>query len=529
VLPRPAAAPARRRGADALPRLRVARAPAAPPDRRARVLRGVAATTSGLLLALALPPFDLDRLAFVALVPLLWAWRGASTRDGAWYGFAFGLAYFGIVFAWARYFGVVAIMPFVLANAAYPAAAGALLGAYTRRGVRSPWLVAAVWVVFEGLRARWPLGGLPWAEVGMTLHDWSWGRALATWGGIPLASFLVVAANGWLLELGIALSTRRRARVPALSLVAVVLVVVAAAGLRPEPTTSGRVRFALLQGNDQNRDLTPEEQASDYLTRAHFALADTLHGRYDLVVFPESALERDPERTPALRDEIVALADRLDATVAVNARTAAPDDGLYNANLVYDPGGALQGEYAKRHLVPFGEYVPFRSVLEHIPVVGPALDQVWFDYTAGDTRRAFRAGGHRFETVICFESAFPATTRDAARDGAEFIVVSTNNRSYRRSGLSAQHVALSQMRAAETGRPVLHAAISGISAVIDADGRVLDRTELFEKTITEGRIATTTGTTPFVRLGDWVLAACVLALIVTAWVAQRRWAGRGRP
>ncbi len=190
----------------------------------------------------------------------------------------------------------------------------------------------------------------------------------------------------------------------------------------------------------------------------------------------------------------------------VNARTAAPDGGLYNANLVYDPGGKLQGQYAKRHLVPFGEYIPYRSLLDWIP----ELDHVSFDYTPGRSRTQFRAGGHPFESVICYESAYPQYTRDAARDGAEFLVVSTSNRSFGRSGLSAQHVALSQMRAAETGRPVLHAAISGISAVVDADGRVLQRSELFEKTVTDGTIATTTGTTPYVRFGDWFVAACRL-------------------
>jgi len=468
-------------------------------------------------------------LALVALIPLLWAWRGATSRDAAVYAFAFGIVYFGVVFEWSRYFGILAIVPFVLAYTAYAVAAGALLGAFTERGVRSPFLVAAIWVVFEGLRGRWPLGGLPWADVGLALHDQGWGRALATWGGIPLASFLVVACNGWLLELGIASVKRRRVLVPAGAVVAIVVVVVAATALRPEPTVTGKIRFALLQGNDQNRELTIDEQANGYLTKEHFALADQLEGKYDLVVFPESALERDPERSPALRERIVALADRLDATVVVNARTAAPHGGLYNANLVYSPNGKLQGQYAKRHLVPFGEYVPFRNLIDWIPGVHTALEQVSFDYTAGKGRTRFSAGGHPFETAICFESAFPSVTRDAVRDGAELLVVSTNNRSYRRSGLSAQHVALSQMRAAETGRPVLHAAISGISAVIEPDGSVRERTALFEKTITDGTIATTTGTTPYVRFGDWVLAACLLGVLVTAVVAQRRWSRQARP
>lgn len=441
--------------------------------------------------------------------------------------------YFGIVYEWSRYFGLVAIVPLVLASSAYVVATGALVGACNRRGVRSPFLVAAIWVVFEGLRGRWPLGGLPWADAGLALHDLGWGRALATWGGVPLASFVVVAVNGWLVELGLGIAARARRRPGASRRIAVagavlgsiIVAVTAAALFRPEPTVTGRVTFALLQANDQNRDLTRREEARDYLTNAHFALAEGLTGRYDLIVFPESALERDPERSGALRDRIVELAARHHANVLVNARTEAPDHGLSNANLVYTPRGRLQGVYAKRHLVPFGEYVPFRRLLGRLG----ALDRISFDYTPGQGRTMFRAGGHRFQTVICFESAFAPLVRDAVRDGAELLVVSTNNRSYRRSGLSAQHVALGQMRAAETGRPVLHAAISGITAVIDADGTVRDRSELFVNRITQGSIETTSGRTPYVRFGEWVLAGCLLGLLVAAVVSQRRGSRRARP
>ena len=124
--------------------------------------------------------------------------------------------------------------------------------------------------------------------------------------------------------------------------------------------------------------------------------------------------------------------------------------------------------------------------------------------------------------MICFESSFAPLVRNAVRDGAEFLVVSTNNRSYRRSGLSAQHVAISQMRAAETGRPILHAAISGISAVVEPDGSVRERSKLFVNQVTSGTIETTTGTTPFVRLGEWVVAGCLLGLILAALAAHRR-------
>ena len=112
--------------------------------------------------------------------------------------------------------------------------------------------------------------------------------------------------------------------------------------------------------------------------------------------------------------------------------------------------------------------------------------------------------------------------RDDVRGGAQFIIVTTNNRSYRRSGLAAQHLALSQMRAAETARAVLHASISGISGVVDPDGRVHDTSTLFVNKVTTGTIAATTGETLYVRLGDWVVAISSFALLgAGVWSVRR--------
>jgi apolipoprotein N-acyltransferase len=124
--------------------------------------------------------------------------------------------------------------------------------------------------------------------------------------------------------------------------------------------------------------------------------------------------------------------------------------------------------------------------------------------------------------VICFESAFGPLVRDFVRDGAQAIVVSTNNRSYQRSGNSEQHLALGQMRAAETGRAVLQASVSGISAVIDPDGSVHDRTELFESAVVTASVPTSTGDTLYVRYGDWVVLLSAIAVVLVTIVAVRR-------
>jgi apolipoprotein N-acyltransferase len=287
------------------------------------------------------------------------------------------------------------------------------------------------------------------------------------------------------------------------------------------PKTVGEFHVALLQGNDKNRDLTAAEVRARYIPAQHFALADRLHGKYDLVVFPESSMDDDPRLDEYLSENLHQVGARLDSYVLANAVTDAPDGRAVNLNLLYAPDGRLIGTYAKRHLVPYGEEVPFRKQIEHII---PAVNQIPRDFAPGKKPGVFTVRGHRIATIICFESAFGYQVRPLVRKGAQLIVVSTNNRSYRRSANSAQHVDLGQMRAAETGRPVLQAAISGISAVIDAHGNVSHPTRLFVPSIVDARVALTTGETPYVRIGEWVPLACIAASAIALAIgfARRR-------
>jgi apolipoprotein N-acyltransferase len=417
-----------------------------------------------------------------------------------------------------RYFGAVAIVPLVLVLAGSVALAGGLVAGLARRGVSSPLLTAAVWTFVEALFGRWPLGGFAWCNLGITLHDVPAARALASLGGVLLVSFVIVAVNGFLLDAVVALRERRRRPLvlAAIGLAGLLAFTVVADVARFVPTETGRLRFALLQGDDQ--ELSLAGQNAQQLTPAHLALAGQLRGDFDLIVFPESAIDTDPEKDAALRGRLQQLAAEHRSAVLVNARTAGADGQVRNSNLLYSPQGKLEGVYSKQHLVPFGEYVPWRGQLGGIG----ELRQIPYDFEAGRRTKLFPVAGRPIGSVICFESAFGPLVRDFVSDGAQAIVVSTSNRSYRRSGNSEQHLAQSQMRAAETGRPVLQAAVSGISAVIEPDGTVRDTTGLFERTTVEGTVATTTGETPYVRFGDWVVALCALGLLGATVVAVRR-------
>jgi apolipoprotein N-acyltransferase len=400
--------------------------------------------------------------------------------------------------------------------------------------------------MIEAGRGRVPFGGFAWGEVGAAFHDLPVARSLAGWGGVALVSFVAVAFNGFALDAVLAGRTGRGRDLRRASTALAAGVALALAGhlVLPGPSPAGRLRAALVQGNDHNRELTPAELAARYLPRNHLRLAEGIKRPVDLVVFPESSLDADPRRDPFLDNALSGAARRLQAALLAGGNTEAPGDRLYNTVFLFGPGGErLPLVYRKQHLVPFGEFVPWREALSFIE----ALDQVPRDYAPGRRPTLFPVEGQRTRSpgdvprnargpgrvpleigvLICFESAFAPLARTYARDGAAALVVMTNNRSFRRSANSAQHLALSQMRAAETGRPVLHAGISGITGVIDAGGDLRARTSLFEPTVLEATVTATTGRTPYVAMGEWVLA--LAGTVVAGTVALALTRPRSRP
>jgi apolipoprotein N-acyltransferase len=286
-----------------------------------------------------------------------------------------------------------------------------------------------------------------------------------------------------------------------------------------------------VQGNDLNRDPTGEEVADRYIVRNHLRLAGQIETPVDLILLPESSLDADPRQDPYLDTALTSLAATKSADVLAGGNIPASGGRLSNAVFHYRPepadpkeptgSGRTDELYSKRHLVPFGEYVPWRSALSYIE----ELQQVPTDYEPGPGPTVFQTEDHRLGALVCFESAFGDLSRQYARLGADGLVVLTNNRSYRRSANSAQHLAMGQLRAAETGRPLLQAAISGLSAVVDHTGAVRAKTELFEPTVLTGEVTLYRGRTPYTSVGEWVPIASAV-LLAGCFAAMRR---RRRP
>ncbi len=515
VLPGEAPQSAEGQGQDALPRLRLN-----PSRLRLRFAVPVAAL-SGFLLSLSLPPADLGPVAFLASAPLLWLVREAGLRRGLLLGFVFGLAYFGAVLYWILLFGELAWGALTVVLAAYAGAFGFLAPMLWRgeRPVRSMVVLAALWTILEWIRGMWPVGGFTWGQLGSTQTGNPFLLPLASVAGVWGLSFVVLLVAGLLV---VAAERARTRPVSATALVAASLGLVLGPALIPVPRPDGpSLDVAAIQVDVREArglDALAEDRR---VAEMNIALHQRLAGDPpDLAVWGESSL--DPgANLPDFRVRVENAIGDVGMPTLAGAVVRTSDGRYHNEGLLFDGDGRIVGEYRKVHLVPFGEYVPFRAALDWIS----ALQQIPYDVTPGDRVHPLSFDGVTFGDVICFENSFPAIDRELATEGAGFLVVTTNNASYGFTAASQQHLAMSRLRAAENGRWVVHAAVSGISAFVDPEGRVVARTGLFEPAILRRDIRISTRLTLYTRFGDWVpWSAVVLAV---GWLLVPR--GRRSP
>lgn len=491
------------------------------PSRTSAHLAG--ACFGGLLLALAFPPVGAWPLGFVALTPLLWSLRTASRLRALLVGMAFGTTAFGVILYWILRFGETAWVALVVLSALFVVAFALLVRRVLR--VRSPALrvlgVAAAWTVVEYARGSWPLGGFTWGSLGISQVDDPLLLPLASVGGVWGVTFVAVAVNALVLD-AVMDRVRRRRRV---GRVAVAVALILAPVAIPASTAGGpRLEVATLQVDIREAigETTAEEDIQ--AARLHLDLHRELAQRPpDLIVWGESALDPGAASDPTTRDAVRRVVADVGTPTLVGA-VPTDDTGQRTSVLLFDEEGHVVDQYDKTHLVPFGEYVPWRGWLSWFE----ALRQIPVDRVPGQDIAPVRlAGLPSIGAPICFENAFPSLVREMVTEGAELLVVPVNNSSYGYSAASEQHLQMTRMRAVETGRWVVNAGISGISAIVDPSGRVVARTSLFETAILRGAVRASSSRTPFVRFGDWVVwsSGLLLALMLatTAGRSIRIW------
>ena len=435
-------------------------------------------------------------------------------------GLLFGITWFGPTTAWMYSLtapGYVAAVLFFAALHAF-AAAVATPSLFGKVGAHS---------LVEMTRLVMPFGGIPLATLGI-------GQAggpllpIARLGGVPLLTITVFAIGAMISQL---VATRRHStglRRSSMWMSATLAVLFATALVAPSGTDLAPVSVAAVQGGGQQGTSALDVPSID-VTNAHLAASQLVQvGDVDIVLWPENAIDvnRQPFAESFAADLVRAEASRLNVPFVVGVTEDAEfvydieTGNFVNAQYVIMPDGDVVDRYVKVIKVPFGEYIPFRSLLESL---GAPTRLIPKDAISGKGPAVVDVKGvATFGVVISWEVFFGSRSRDAVTSGGEIIINPTNGASYTWTILQSQQVASSKLRAVETGRWVIQVAPTGFSATVDPSGNVLEQSDISEQTLLYSTPMRRTGTTLYTRIGGAPFAVAALLLVIIPMMLTRR-------
>jgi apolipoprotein N-acyltransferase len=484
-----------------------------------------------------MPSLDWTPLAWVGLVPLVWGVQGRRPGRAFLLGWVTGVGFwlataYWIVHTIGNYTAVpvpvaaaiLGLMASVLACYHGAFAAGLAWGA--ARGLPWVWLAPGLWVLLEWMRG-WFFIGFPWAALGYSQHRFLDLVQVVEVTGVYGVSAILVLFNVVVARVLVARGPALRRQLPALAVVTALVVVLPLAGrvrrgqLAAMPVAD-RIKVGIAQGNvDQSRKWDPafqEETLARYerLTRA---AADA---GAEMVVWPETAVPFFLQEAGRQRRRVLDLARETEAFLLVGSPAAhrRADGGVGQTNRAYliGPGGRERDFYDKIRLVPFGEYVPYARILFFVDRMVTAVGGM----EAGRRATIFR-GPHDagFGALVCYEGIFPDLSRRMVGEDAAYLVNVTNDAWYGPTSAPAQHLVQATFRAIENRVPMVRAANTGISALIDFDGRVQWASALDHEVWHVGTIAWTDVRTFYTRFGDVFAWGCVLTTLGAGVVGLR--------
>ncbi|GAA1262592.1 apolipoprotein N-acyltransferase [Sphaerisporangium rubeum] len=516
--------------------------------------RPAAAVAGGLLLYVSFPPIGSWFLAPAGVALLTLAARGAAVRRAVWLGYLGGAAFLLPGLAWVRPIGYDAWLILVAVECLFLAAASGATALVTRLRWWPLW-VAALWVAQEWARGRFPVGGFPWMRLAFAQGESPF-TPYAALGGAPLVTF-AVALCGALLAFAALRLTRSGAAAPtgrsrtaapdsattaapgdpgglrtAALLLAGVLAVPLLGYAVPRPAAEGGrvIRVGVVQGDVPGEGMgflgdKPAVVLGNHARVTHEMAADVRAGRMprpDIVIWPENSTDIDPYRSAQARQTIDAAASDIGVPILVGAIAVDPDgEHRRTRAIVWDPRTGPGAYYDKQQLVPFGEYVPYKALLEQF---FSRVNLVGLQSLPGDRPGALRMGPVTIGAVSCYEVAFDGVVRGTVQAGGTPLAVQTNNATYARSNLPPQQLAMSQLRAVEHDRAVVIAATTGISAFVDHTGKIRWRgaEKVTAKAVLDVQVRT--GQTLATRLGplpEWFLLLAAAGAVGVA-AARRR-------
>lgn len=481
------------------------------------------AVLSGILLALSFPKPGLSICAWFAFVPLFLAIGRKDPRTAFKIGFVCGLtAYAGILY-WVNIvmttYGklplVVSFCLYVLLVAylgLYVAITAYLINRGEKKGISPLFFFPLLWVGLEFIRA-FVLTGFPWAQLGHSQYRTLPLIQIADITGVYGVSFLIALTNITIYRIIRGIASKEPAAYPTKSAVTLLILTALTIGYgfyRLNQDEQGDVqKVVLVQGNipqDVKWDPAFQEQTVsiyENLTRK----ACTTSG--SLVIWPESALPFYFQSEPQYAARVKALAAELKSCMVVGSPAFDKEEEkirYLNSAFLLSPTGEVLGRSDKMHLVPFGEYVPLQKFL---PFVNKLVAGIG-DFTPGTRLRPLNTGKGELGVLICFEGIFPELARDYVRAGSRLLVNITNDAWFGKSSAPYQHLSMTVFRAVENRVPLVRAANTGISSVIDSNGHIRGMTPLFQQTFLTGEVRLGGGRSIYNSYGDFFAWGCLL-------------------
>jgi len=502
------------------------------------------AVLSGLLLTGSFPKIGFAWLAWFSLVPLLVSLRGISLRDGFCIGFFAGLTHYLTLLYWVAYtmetYGnlplyLSVIILFLLAGylALYVGLFSVGLAGMGSRPFLCFALVPVLWVSLEYIRSL-AFSGFPWGFLGhsqfRSLHLVQISDIFSVYG----VSFLIGLSNSALFIFFLSLTDKswqgemvhKRHAVGAISIFAVILTLAWSYGIWRLNTIDKRmasspsVNLAVVQGNiDQAEKWDPAFQKAT--TEKYLELSLSIPGdKADLVVWPETATPFYFLSDSGLSETILQGIQEAGTTFLIGSPSFIRKEKkveYYNSAYLINPSGKVNGRYDKAHLVPFGEYVPFKKWL---PSLGKIVEQVG-DFKPGRKGDTLRWKDTNLGIQICFEIIFSELSRMMVNNDAGLIVNITNDAWFGTTSAPYQHFSMAVFRAIENRRALIRSANTGISGFVDPAGRIIASTPLFKAATLTHSVPIMKEKTFYTRFGDWFAVACLAVTLLTVWYTRK--------